>query len=77
MAALPVSTNTCFVTSILSDFHTAHYQGVLLERILLQQLPVLFWDFVCMSICVHWRIQKCMYERTRTVTAKVTALITP
>jgi hypothetical protein len=54
MAALPLPTSTCFVTSILSAFHTAHYQGVLLERILLQQLPVLFWDFglyVCPYVC--------------------------
>jgi len=63
MVALPVSTNTRFVTSILFDFHTAHYQGVLLERILLEQLPVLFWDFglyVCPYVCIDIYKNVCM-----------------
>jgi hypothetical protein len=66
MAALPLSTNTCFASSILSDFHTAQFQGVLLERILLQQLLVLFWEFglyVCPNVSTDVYKNGCMNEQ--------------
>jgi hypothetical protein len=77
MIALPVSAITCFVTSILSDSHLAHYQNVTrIDPSTAVASLVLGLRFVCMFTCMYRRMQKCIYVRIRIVTANVPAFNT-